>query len=452
MNIISKKDPAIDVISHDVAQMPVNTDASSYARTGWMICLGGVIGFLLWANFAPLDKGVPLSGTVVKEGNRKAVQYVGGGIVQDILVNDGDHVKEGQVLVRMNNVQVKSALEITMAQYLGARALEARLKAELAGKTNIPFPPELERYKADDRVSGFLALQAQLMTSRQVALQSELASVDESIAGIEAQIHGWELSRDSKKEQLVLLKEQVDSSRDLAKDGFIARNRFLELQRSYVQMSGAIAEDIGNIDRSRRQANELRLKKAQRHQEYQKELRTQLTDTQKEASALVGRLEGQEFDANNVDVKSPADGIVLGSNVFTRGGVVAPGAKMMEIVPADDALVVEGQLAVNLVDKVHPGLPVEIMLSAFNSNKTPHIPAEVVTVAADRSIEERTGSPYYKVRVKVTQEGLKLIASHKLNVVPGMPADLFVKTGERSMMNYLLKPLYDRARTSLSEE
>ncbi|MYN44003.1 HlyD family type I secretion periplasmic adaptor subunit [Pseudoduganella sp. FT93W] len=452
MNMISKKDPAVEVISHDVAQVPVNTDASSYARTGWTICLVGVIGFLLWANFAPLDKGVPLSGTVVKEGNRKAVQYFGGGIVQDILVNDGDHVKAGQVLVRMNNVQVKSALDVTLAQYLSTRALEARLKAELAGKGNVPFPPELERYKSDDRVSGLLALQAQLMTSRQVSLQNELASADESIAGIEAQIHGLEQSRDSKKEQLAILKEQVDSTRDLAKDGFIARNRFLDLQRSYVQMSGAIAEDVGNIGRSRRQVSELHLKKTQRQQDYQKELRTQLTETQKEASALAGRLEGQEFEANNVEVKSPADGVVLGSNVFTRGGVVAPGAKMMEIVPAEDALVVEGQLAVNLVDKVHPGLPVEIMLSAFNSNKTPHIPAEVVTVAADRSVEERTGAPYYKVRVRVTKAGLKLIASHKLNVVPGMPADLFVKTGERSMMNYLLKPLYDRAKTSLSEE
>jgi len=349
-------------------------------------------------------------------------------------------------------VQVKSALDVTLAQYLSVRAQEARLQAELLNKTSVPFPAALERYKADGRVAGLLSLQTQLMASRQYALQSELASVDESIAGIEMQAHGLEQSRDGKKEQLAILKEQVDSTRDLAKDGFIARNRFLDLQRTYVQMSGAIAEDIGNIGRSRRQISELRLKKVQRQQDYQKELRTQLSETQKEASALASRLEGQEFDAGNVEVKSPADGIVLGSSVFTRGGVVAAGAKMMEIVPADDALVVEGQLAVNLVDKVHVGLPVEISLSAFNSNKTPHIPAKVVNVAADRSIEERTGAPYYKVRVKVTPEGLKLIAANKLDVVPGMPADMFVKTGERSMMNYLLKPLYDRAKTSLSED
>jgi len=452
MKIINKQEPAVEVISHDVAELTVNTDASSYARIGWLICLGGVVGFLLWANLAPLDKGVPLSGTVVKESNRKAVQYINGGIVQDILVADGDHVKAGQVLVRMNNVQVKSALDVTLAQYLSVRAQEARLQAELLNKTSVPFPAALERYKADGRVAGLLSLQSQLMASRQYALQSELASVDESIAGIEMQAHGLEQSRDGKKEQLAILKEQVDSTRDLAKDGFIARNRFLDLQRTYVQMSGAIAEDIGNIGRSRRQISELRLKKVQRQQDYQKELRTQLSETQKEASALASRLEGQEFDAGNVEVKSPADGIVLGSSVFTRGGVVAAGAKMMEIVPADDALVVEGQLAVNLVDKVHVGLPVEISLSAFNSNKTPHIPAKVVNVAADRSIEERTGAPYYKVRVKVTPEGLKLIAANKLDVVPGMPADMFVKTGERSMMNYLLKPLYDRAKTSLSED
>jgi protease secretion system membrane fusion protein len=124
----------------------------------------------------------------------------------------------------------------------------------------------------------------------------------------------------------------------------------------------------------------------------------------------------------------------------------------MEIVPTDDALVVEGQLAVNLVDRVHAGMPVDLILSAFNTNKTPHIPGQVIQVAADRTVDERTGNPYYKIRAKVTPEGAKLIAAHKLQVLPGMPVDLFVKTGERTMMSYLLKPIFDRAKTSMSEE
>lgn len=453
MDIISsKKEPAVEVVTHDVEPLTVNTDARSYARVGWILVLVGFVGFMVWAFFAPLDKGVPLSGIVVKESNRKAVQYLSNGIVQDILVADGDHVKAGQVLVRMNNVQVESALDVTLAQYLSGRATEARLQAELGGKTNITFPEKLAQYKSDPRVASLLASQEQLMAARQSALRNEFAGLEENVAGVAVQIKGLEESRDSKKEQLAILKEQVDNTRGLAEDGFIARNRYLDLQRTYAQTSGAISEDIGNIGRARRQIAELGLKKAQRTQEYQKDIRTQLADVQKEADALEGRLKGQSFDVGSVDVRSPADGIVMGSNVFTRGGVVGAGAKMMEIVPTDDGLVVEGQLAVNLIDRVHTGLPVELIFSAFNTNKTPHIQGTVITIAADRSVEERTGMPYYKVRAKVTPEGLKMITAKKMDVVPGMPVEMFIKTGERSMMSYLMKPVFDRAKTSMSED
>lgn len=452
MNMIKKQEPAAEVITHDVAPLTVNTDASSYARLGWILVLVGFVGFLVWATFAPLDKGVPLSGTVVKESNRKAIQYQAEGIVQDILVNDGDHVKQGQVLVRMNSTQVKSNMDVTMAQYLGGRAAEARLQTELAGKSQIPFPSKLLPYKDDPRVPGIMMLQEQLLNSRQSALRNELAGADENIAGITSQAHGLEESRNAKKEQLAIAKEQMDSTRELAAEGYIARNRFLDLQRTYSQLLGQIAEDVGNLGRSRRQIAELNLRKMQRTQEYQKEVRTQLAETQKEAEALEGRLKGQAFEVGSVEIKSPVDGTVLGSTVFTRGGVVSPGAKMMEIVPTDDSVVVEGQLAVNLIDKVHPGLPVELIFAAFNSNKTPHIQGTVIQVAADRAVEERTGNPYYKVRAKVTPEGAKMIAAKKMAVVPGMPVEIFVKTGERSMMSYLLKPVFDRAKTSMSED
>ncbi|MQA39882.1 HlyD family type I secretion periplasmic adaptor subunit [Rugamonas aquatica] len=452
MNIIKKEQPAVEVISHDVEPLTVNTDAGAYAKLGWIIVLAGVVGFLIWATLAPLDKGVPLSGTVVKENSRKAVQYMAGGIVQDILVHDGDHVKQGQVLVRMNNIQVKSSLDVTLAQYLSARASEARLLAELADKSSVPFPEALVPYKADPRVASMMELQNQLMNSRQSALRSELAGADENIAGIESQSRGLEESRGNKKEQLAMLKEQLDGARDLVRDGYMARNRFLDIQRTYSQVEGAISEDIGNIGRAKRQIAELRLKKIQRTQDTQRELRGLLSDVQKEATALEARLEAQQFDVGNVEVKSPADGIVLGSTVFTKGGVVGAGVKMMEIVPTEDTLVVEGQLAVNLVDKVHDGLPVELIFAAFNTNKTPHISGTVVQVAADRSIDEHNGSPYYKVRARVTPEGMKMITAKKMNVIPGMPVEMFVKTGERSMMSYLLKPLFDRAKTSMTEE
>lgn len=452
-NILRKvKEPAAEVITHDVSPLTVNTDAGAYSKLGWFVVLAGVIGFLVWAFFAPLDKGVPMVGFVAKESNRKVVQHLTGGTVQDILVHDGDHVKAGQVLVRMNDVQARSDLAISQAQYFAARANESRLTAELTGAKSLNFPKELEKFKDDPRVVEQMALQAQLFSARQMALQNELAAMNESIEGLREQVKGLEESRQSKRVQVEFLKEQLDNNRELAKDGYVPRSRLLDLERTYAQLNGSISEDVGNIARSRRSASEISLRRAQRIQEYQRDVRGQLVDVQKEAQAYESRIQAQEFSLSNVEVKSPADGVVVGSSVFTRGGVVAPGAHLMEIVPTNDALVVEGQLAVNLVDKVHPGLKVELVFSAFNSNRTPHIPGEITQVAADRTVDERTGQSSYKVRARVTPEGAKLIASQKLDIVPGMPVELFVKTGERTMMNYLLKPVLDRAHSALSEE
>ena len=446
-----KKDAA-EVITHDVTPLEVKTDAKAFSRIGWIVVVLGFGGFMLWALLAPLDKGVPLSGTVATESNRQSVQHQSGGTVQQLLVRDGDVVKKGQVLVRMNPIVAKSAVEGTESQYLSALANVARLTAERDGKKVIQFPAALDERRSEPRVIEMMSSQSQLLLSRQASLQSELAGIDASIEGLKMQITGLQESRDSKKEQVAFLKEQLGGMRDLAKEGYIARNRLLDLERTYAQLGGAISEDIGNIGRSQRQVIELTMRRAQRMQDYQKEVRTQLADFQREAEGQRARLEAQRFELSNVEVKSPADGTVVGLAVFTNGGVVPSGFKMMDIVPSDAPLIVDGQLPTNLVDKVHPGLPVELIFSAFNTNKTPHIDGELLYISADRSIDEKTGAPYYKVHVKVTPEGQKKVAAHNMDIRSGMPVELFVKTGERTMMSYLLKPIMDRAHSALSEE
>jgi protease secretion system membrane fusion protein len=453
MKLIQNKASRADVtevISHDVSPLVVNTDSGVYSKLGWIIVIAGVCGFLVWAIFAPLDKGVPLSGTVAKESSRKSIQHQTGGTVAEILVKDGDVVKAGQVLVRMNSVLVQGQVDATLSQYYTSRAMEARLLAERDGKSTIAFPPTLASAKQDPRAAEAIALQSQLFSSRKLALQNELGAMSENIAGLKLQQHGLEESRDSKKEQLALIKSQLEGMRDLAKDGYIARNRLLEVERNYAQINGAISEDIGNIGRAQRQVMELTLRRIQRTEEFQKEVRTQLVETQRDADAVESRVKVQEFDVANADVKAPVDGTVVGLQVFTRGGVVAAGARLMDIVPADDPLVAEGQLPVNLVDKVHTGLPVEMIFSAFNANRTPHIPGVITAVSADRLVDEHTGVPYYRVRARVSPEGAKMAA--KLDIRPGMPVEMFVKTGERTMMSYLLKPVFDRAKTSMTEE
>jgi protease secretion system membrane fusion protein len=449
-NLIKTTGQATDVTSSDVTIIDVNTDASRYVRLGWAIVLFGVIGFLIWASFAPLDKAVGMSGTVSVASNRKAVQHQVGGTVDEILVKEGDFVKAGQSLVKMNSVAAKSNADIARVQWFTAQAAEARLLAERDGAASIKFPETLTQQRNDISVVNSMQLQSQLFMARRTSIHSELAAVDENIAGLKVQLRGLEDSMISKKQQQVFLQEQLESMRELSKDGYVARNRLLDLERTYAQLKGAISEELGNMRRVSRQVAELELRKTQRQQDYQKEVRTQLSEVQKERESLQSRVNALDFELSNVVVKAPVDGTVIGMNVFTQGGVVPSGFKLMEIVPKNDALVVDAMLAVNLIDKVHVGLPVEFIFAAFNTNTTPKIPGVITQISADRTVDEHTGVPHYKVKAVVTPEGMKKLA--KLQIRPGMPVELAVKTGERTMMNYLLKPIMDRAHTALGED
>jgi membrane fusion protein, protease secretion system len=447
-----KQNEISDVVSHEVSPLEVQTDATQFTRIGWLIVLFGVVGFLVWASFAPLDKGVPVSGTVSVAGNRKAVQFLSGGIVSKILVKEGDTVKKGQVLVRMDDLQARANVDMTRVQYIAMRATEARLLAERDGKTSLEFPPALVRQASDPRAEAALQVQRQLFATRQSALRDELSALDQSIGGLQAQIDGLRETAENKKFQRETLKEQVDNVRGLAKDGFVARNRLMELERTLSQLEASQTEDRSNSLRLQRQAAELKLRGSQRRAEFQRDVRAVLGDAARDAELLERRLQSQQKELDNTEVRAPADGVVADMNVFTEGGVVGAGARMMEIVPSLDALEVTGQIPINLVDKVHKGLPVDLIFSAFNQSTTPKISGVVTQVSADRLTEERTGAPYYRMRVSVTPKGLHDIERLKLQLRPGMPAELFVHTGERTMMNYLFKPLVDRAKTSLSEE
>ena len=437
-------------VPRDLDSSGIKTDTQPYVRLGWCVIVLGIGGFLLWAALAPLDKGVPLSGTVTVASSKKAVQHLTGGVVESILVKEGDVVKAGDVLVRLNAVQAKANAEIVRVQYFSARAAEARLIAERDGKKIIVFPSELQSAKADPRLTNSISLQQQLFNSRQSAIAMELSALDENIAGLQQQNKGFEQSHVGKNTQLSFLKEQLDSTRNLAKEGYVSRNQQLELERTYSQLSTSASDDVSNIGRSQKQISEFKLRRLQRQQEYQKEVRTQLFEAQKEADSLANRLASLDYDLGSVLVKSPVDGTVVAMNIFTHGGVVAPGFRMMDIVPSSDALTIDGQLPVHLIDKVHPNLPVELMFTAFNQNLTPQIPGIVTHVSADRLVDEKSGQPYYSMKAIVAPDSMKLLANVQLR--PGMPVDMFIKTGERTMLNYLLKPLLDHFKMSMAEE
>ncbi|UJP00691.1 MAG: HlyD family type I secretion periplasmic adaptor subunit [Nitrosomonas sp.] len=444
-----EKKTVIENVPADLSHQ-VDTDETLHTKLGWWIVLAGFGGFILWASFAPLDKGVPVPGTVTVASHLQAVQHQIGGIIDSILVKEGEHVAVGQVLVRMNDVQLKAQAEITRSQLYTARAMEARLLAERDGSKEITFPQDLLTSQHDPRIANNIITQNQLFTSRQLALHHEIAALEENIAGSRMQLRGLEASRASKNAQLKFLEEQLVNLRDLAQDGFVPRNRVLELERTYTQLTGEISAETGNIGRIQRQIAELEQRRIHRQQEYQKEVRQQLSDIKREIDSLSSRLNGQDFELANVEVKAPVDGFVVGMNVFTEGGVISPGFKLMDIVPSDDMLIITGQVPVHLIDRVHVDLPVDLIFSALNQKQTPNIPGTVTQVSADRLMDERSGLPFYNIKAKVTPEGMKKLTDQQIRA--GMPVEIFIKTGERSLLSYLLKPILDRVHSALSEE
>ncbi|MFM0142925.1 HlyD family type I secretion periplasmic adaptor subunit [Paraburkholderia sp. RL18-085-BIA-A] len=430
----------------------VDVDESRYVKLGWTVVLVGVVGSLLWASLAPLSKGTAVQGTVVVAGNRKTIQHPTGGIIRDILVQDGDEVKAGQVLVRMNDVQTRSQAATIWAQYLTELATKARLVAEATNMKDIAFPPELmDRVAAhNEEAEDDVRLQQQLLISRRLALKASIGALLENIAGYRAQLAG---QSDSQVQQLAerrTLQDQLAGVRRLAGEGYVPRSKLQDLERQEAALNSDISRQTGSTGQLASQMAEARLHITQLQEDYMKDVRTQLSEVQRDTEALKSRLAESEFELANTEVRSPVDGTVVGVNVFTNGGTVAAGAKLMEVVPSGEPLEVEGQLQVNLIDKVHKDMPVDMMFTAFNQNSTPKIPGMLTFVSADRLVDDHTGAPYYRVRAKVTPQGMKLLQN--LNVKPGMPVEMFVNAGQRSMLSYLLKPIIDRSHTALSED
>lgn len=425
-------------------------DDRRHARLGWLLMLGGFLGFLAWAALAPLDKGVAVSGKVMVSGNRKVVQHPSGGIVERIDVRDGDRVQAGQVLIRLKETPLLGQAQSLRSQFYGSLASEARLNAEVEGAASVNFPAELMALHHEPEVASNLALQRQLFASRRQALLLDQQGIGESIAGAEAQLRGVRDSQANKVLQRTALDEQLQGLRELAREGYIPRNRLLDSERVYAQVLGSISEDYGRIGQLQRQVQEMRLKIRQLSEEYQKEVRTQLADTRIRSEDLRNRLASAEFELANSQLRAPVAGIVVGLDVFTEGGVIRPGQALMEIVPQGEPLLVEARVPVELADKVHAGLPVQLMFSAFSQSTTPRVAGEVTLVSADRQVDERTDEPYYTLRAQVSAEGMAQLAG--LQIRPGMPVEAFVRTGERSMLNYLFKPLLDRTHMALVEE
>ena len=450
LSMDKKTGAAHDVSASDATEKVAKKEGANPGRIGLWALLIGFGGFLLWAALAPLDEGVPAQGTVAIDTKRKAVQHLSGGIVEEVLVGEGDEVKEGQLLIKLDSAVARSNHEAVRQRYLGLRAMQGRLLAEQAGQTSIAFHPDLVAASSDPLIRQQMQNQEQLFMTRRSLLRSDLQSIEENIQGQEGLLQSYKSMLENRNNQLRLINEELGQLRGLVKEGYAPRNRQLEMERMVSDSNSAIADLQGNTVRALRTIGELRQRALSRKQEHRKEVETQLADVSREVLSDNEKLYSVANDLERTEIKAPASGQVVGLAVQTVGGVVQPGQKLMDIVPKGAPLLLEAHVAPHLIDRVHTDLPVDVRFSSFANSPQLVVDGRVVSISADLLTEPQTNVPYYLARVQVTPDGLKHLGKRQLQA--GMPVEVIFKTGERSMLTYLLHPLTKRMAASMTEE
>lgn len=427
-------------------------DTGRAARVGlWTLGLG-FGGFLLWAALAPLDEGVPAQGTVMVDTKRKTVQHLSGGIIKRVLVGEGELVHEGQVLIELDAATARANHESVRQRYLGLRAMQGRLEAEQTDADSVRFHPDLVEAASDPLIKVQMDTQRQLFQSRRAALRAALQGIEESIRGQEALLQTYQSVLGPRRSQLALVSEELGHTRSLVAEGYAPRNRQLELQRQVAESNAAIAELMGNSVRAQRAIAELRQQAVSRRQEYRKEVETELGNVLREVQSEAEKLVAVRADLERTEIRSPASGQAIGLAVQTVGGVIQAGQKLMDIVPEDEPLLLEAKIEPHLIDKVRTGLITDVRFNAFSHSPQLVVEGEIMSVSSDLLTEQLGGMQiaYYLARVKVTPEGMKVLGTRRMQ--PGMPVEVVIKTGERSMLTYLLNPLTKRLAASMKEE
>ncbi len=432
---------------------PLKTDTRSPMRLGVLTLVIGFGGFLLWAALAPLDQGVPSQATVTVDKKRKPVQTLYGGLVQEVLVHEGEMVEKGQVVARLNAALSNINFESNKQRYMGFSAMQSRLLAEQTGADAVTFEKDVLQSN-DELIRQQVQTQRSLFRARRGSIQSELNAFTQSIEGQQALIKGLEGQIKSSQEQLTLYQRELKAVKELASEGYAPMNRTLDLQRQIAAYEGRKMELESTVARSKNAISETEQRIAQRKEEYLKEIDTQLAQIRMEYQSNFEKYKASADELERTQVRAPASGQVVGLQIQVVGAVLQPAQKLMDIVPRDEKLVLEAKIQPNYIDKVKEGQLVDVRFSTFAN--TPQLVCEgrVDSISSDTLTDTQmsmSGTPnYYLARVELTAEGMKTLGTRPLQ--PGMQAEVLIKTGERSLLKYLLHPLIKRLAASMKEE
>lgn len=424
-------------------------DPSRAIRFGYAVIIIGLGTLVTWASVAPLAEGVPAQGVVVVESQRKSVAHLTGGTIASVMVRENVSVKQGDVLLSLDTGRLQTAYDTVRHEYVNAAARLARLTAEQDFSARIDYPEELRAQIVELGREDIFRSQEQLLRVRQQALLGERNIFRENLAASQSQAAGMREQLLSKERQASLLRQEMGGSRALVEEGYAPRNRLLEQERQLAELGSGAVELQTRLAREDSTAAELRLRLLQRQQEYLKEVETLATETRRELANLGDRLKDARLELDRAVVHAPVSGQVVGLVALAPGSVINPGAKLMEIVPADDKLLLDVQVPVHLINRIHVGQETDIRITTFPQTPSLMIDGVLQSLSADRHEPQNGLPPYFLARVAVSPAGAAKLGGRQL--VPGMSADVVIKTGERSFMAYLMAPITRQLFVSFKE-
>lgn len=420
------------------------------ARFGYAIIAFTFVGLLGWAAFAPLDSAVIAQGLVSAEGNRKVVQHLEGGILSKILIHEGQKVKAGQILFELDPTQVDAAAGITRSQYVTLKAMEARLLAERDQRPTLSFPADLTSQRSDPIVARALADEESQFIERRQTISGQVDLMNAQRDQFQSEILGIDRQTESLKSQLGFIEDELGDVRKIYDKGLVPRPRLLALEREQASLSGSIGRLAADRAKATQGLGETQLKIRQIKQQFFEEVSQQIAETRVKLAEVTEK-EAVASDAKRrINILSPVSGTVQNLRFFTQGAVVRPAEPMLEVAPDDEAFIIQAHFQPTDVDNIRPGMVTEVRLPAFHSREVPILNGKIVSVSRDRLSDPEGKVVYFLGIVNVDMK--QLPPEMRAKVTAGMPAQVIVPTGERTVLQYLFSPLRDTLRTTMREE
>ena len=409
-----------------------------------------VVGVGGWAATTEISGAVIAQGLLVVDSNVKKVQHPTGGVVGELRVKDGDRVKAGDIMIRLDDTQTRANLAIVTKGLDEFAARRAREEAERDGEEKIIFPADLLARMNDPEIAHIVNGERKLFETRLSARTGQREQLRERVVQSNEEIKGLVTQQKSREDQIVWVDKELEGVRDLWTKNLVQFNRVTQLEREKVRLEGERGQLIAQIAQTRGKIAETELQIIQIEQDMRTEVGKDLADIRAKTAELVEKKVAAEDQLKRIDIRAPQDGVVLQLSVHTVGGVIGQGDQLMLIVPESDSLSVEAKIQPQDIDQVHLGQAATLRFTSFNQRTTPEINGEVSRVSADVTQDQKTSAYFYTVRVSVSEAEMSRLG--KVKLIPGMPVEAFVQTTERKVLSYLVRPLHDQITRAFREK